>query len=208
MVLSACSHDHLKCRLVDDPSYVLPRETRVRGSRGRTQRLQVSRTWRRGPRIRNGVHAHGEQLIKTILRRFRPQTTRSRRGLCLRPFRLSYLPRVNPTLTLAALSLRLSRHPLPRLDVEMTALDVGAVHVVNHSGEKFRVWLSNYARISTQDAGEKGFELKPGQKAQWRRKNGVREATLVYRCDQTECWKYVKFPELFVAQPGKVLAVV
>ncbi|KAG8943704.1 hypothetical protein FRC04_002536 [Tulasnella sp. 424] len=117
-------------------------------------------------------------------------------------------PEANPTLTLAALSLRLSRHLLPRLDAEVTALDVDGVHVVNHSGEKSRAWLPNHTRTSTQDAGEKGFELKPGQKARWTRKNGVREAALVYRCDQTECRKYVKVLELFVAQSGKVLAVV
>lgn len=118
-----------------------------------------------------------------------------------------YSPEANPTLTLAALSLRLSRHLLPRLNVKVTASDTDTVHVVNHSGQKFRVWVSNRARVSTQDAGEKGVELEPGKQVQWKRKNGVHEAALVYRCDQTENWKYVKVPELFVAQPGKVLAV-
>ncbi|KAG9019395.1 hypothetical protein FRB90_002905 [Tulasnella sp. 427] len=118
-----------------------------------------------------------------------------------------YSPEANPTLTLAALSLRLSRHLLPRLDDIAIQADPDAIRLVNHSGQKLKVWLSNRAGLLAEDGKSKSEELNPGQEYRRKRKQGIPEAALVYRSDQTESWKYVKVPEVFVAHPGKILPI-
>ncbi|CAE6438273.1 unnamed protein product, partial [Rhizoctonia solani] len=78
-----------------------------------------------------------------------------------------YSPESNPTLTLAALAIRLSRSLNQRLHVQ--ANDPNVVYVANHSGFPVKVWLSNYRPDGESGTAENAIELGPGKDTSWKR---------------------------------------
>jgi choline dehydrogenase-like flavoprotein len=113
-----------------------------------------------------------------------------------------YSPEANPTLTLAALALRLSRNVLlPRLPDTAQAADT--VYVMNQTGENIQVFVSNRAATST-DVLE---VLTPGELKSCPRKMDLPEAVFVYRLDYNSDDKYLSEPQLFVGHPGKILVI-
>jgi hypothetical protein len=118
---------------------------------------------------------------------------------------LPYAPESNPTLTLAALALRLSRQELlPRLPGITTTVDT--VYVVNQTGENIRVFVSNRAGV-TSTSKDVVETLTPGQLTTRDRKEKVPESVMVYRLDYNSDDKYLPEPQLYVANPGKILAI-
>jgi choline dehydrogenase-like flavoprotein len=116
-----------------------------------------------------------------------------------------YSPEVNPSVTLAALALRLSRQELlPRLPDITTTVDT--IYVVNQTGENIRVFVSNSAGVplTSKDVVE---TLTPGQLTTRDRKRKVPESVMVYRLDYNSDTKYLPEPQLYVATPGKILAI-
>ncbi|KAG9002995.1 hypothetical protein FRB94_001617 [Tulasnella sp. JGI-2019a] len=115
-------------------------------------------------------------------------------------------PESNPSLTLAALSLRLSRHLVPR-DTNRD-LDPSTIWVVNHSGEMIKVWVSNYGDVARPASELKAKILPTGHDFRVTAKPEVDEAVMVFRCTkfpelQAEgSMPFTKEPELFVACPG------
>lgn len=118
-------------------------------------------------------------------------------------------PEVNPTLTLAAFALRLSRLLVP-LDI-VTPQDVDTVYVVNRSGEYVKVWLSNRAGVTNTLTDPQN--LAPGGSQSWKRENGVEEAIFVYRLDKSydnddpSDLHFLDVPELQVGFPGEVVSI-
>ncbi|KAG8922180.1 hypothetical protein FRC02_012087 [Tulasnella sp. 418] len=117
-----------------------------------------------------------------------------------------YSPEANPTLTLAALSLRLSRY-LTR-DTYFEKKDNETVSVVNRTGKKLQVWLSNRSNAPND---ERGYTIMgPGDLKEWKRVHGKPESLFVFKPDQTSKEgeeKYLAEPELLVAHPGVVTAI-
>ncbi|TFY79003.1 hypothetical protein EWM64_g5011 [Hericium alpestre] len=125
-------------------------------------------------------------------------------------------PEVNPTLTLAALALRLSREVLaPRLslttpdgDIISTQngrIDPNTVYVVNHSGMKIRVFVGNRADVYSTTDGD--TELEPGEWTTRTRCAGTAEAVSVFRLAFNSLDEFLAEPELRVAHPGTILPI-
>lgn len=120
-------------------------------------------------------------------------------------------PEANPTLTLAALAIRLSRklHPRDRLHHKVA----DAIWVVNHSGEAIKVWVSNKANVTRGPNELEPHMLKPGEEFSVVRKSGTQEAILVFRLDKAakladpNTWIFSTEPELFVGHPGEDIDV-
>ncbi|KAG8945036.1 hypothetical protein FRC04_001292 [Tulasnella sp. 424] len=117
------------------------------------------------------------------------------------------LPEANPSLTLAALSIRLSRSLLPRITLESPTAD--EMKVVNHSGDTIEVWVSNRANLKITDRGQsKNVKLRPGEHKSWTRKKDVPEAVFVFRRNTREPTEvFFKMPELLVGFPGSLLPI-
>jgi len=109
---------------------------------------------------------------------------------------------VNTTLTLAALTLRLSRELLP--SEPQFATSINGVYVMNQTGAKIKAFVSNYAGISGANNAE---ILGPGEILRGTRKNGTIEAVSVYRLKYNSVTEYVDVPVLFNAKPGSLLTV-
>ncbi|KAG9005341.1 hypothetical protein FRB94_001632 [Tulasnella sp. JGI-2019a] len=115
-------------------------------------------------------------------------------------------PEANPTLTLAALTLRLSRHLVPREKERIFA--EGTVWIVNHSGEAIKVWVSNCGNVPRPESELEAKTLVAGEEFSVTRKHGVDEAVFVYRWDRSlvveagGSMSFTKQPEFFVAHPG------
>jgi len=104
-------------------------------------------------------------------------------------------PEANPTLTLAALSLRLSRETLmPLVLPDASSLSDSYVYVVNHSGQKIRVFVGNRSRIDSSSQNQ-DLELGPGEYGQWKRKAGVTEAVYVFRLAFNSTTEFITDPE-------------
>jgi hypothetical protein len=121
-------------------------------------------------------------------------------------------PEVNPTLTLAALALRLSRKILhPRdsvIDVNGTVIiqDTDTVYVVNHKGRTVKVFCTNRAAVS--NSGEdNNIVLGPGEFASWRRKAGIIESISVFELAYLSKNTFLNEPWLMTAEPGKLTPV-
>ncbi|KAG8980578.1 hypothetical protein FRB94_010211 [Tulasnella sp. JGI-2019a] len=107
-------------------------------------------------------------------------------------------PEANPALTLAALSLRLSRYLVPRSRTR--ALADNQILVVNHSGEPIKVWVTNLGQAVRQYMEPQ--EVKPGADLVFDRKSGVQESVMVYRLNKADHATFSTEPELFVGHPG------
>ncbi|CAE6342621.1 unnamed protein product [Rhizoctonia solani] len=116
-------------------------------------------------------------------------------------------PAANPTLTLAALAIRLSRHLNKRLRVDVKGTKY--VHAVNQSGSKIKVFLS-FHRPGEESSGqaEKAIVLQPGQDHYWERPESVPQGLFVYRLDMSvKEEKFLDRPIVLVAHPGKVTPI-
>jgi hypothetical protein len=121
-------------------------------------------------------------------------------------------PEVNPTLTLAALALRLSRQVLhPRdslLDVDGTVIiqDTDTVLIVNHKGRTVKVFCSNRAAVN--NSGEdNNIVLGPGEFASWRREAGIIESISVFELAYLSKNTFLNEPWLMTAEPGELTPV-
>jgi len=126
---------------------------------------------------------------------------------------LPYSPEANPSLTLAALALRLSRTMVPRLQSDPSP---HVVRVINHSGRRIKVFVSNSAAVGNENAT---VELGPGADKEFTRKAGHAEAVLVYRLIEAKVGKNTEatpvrvedfnfgIAELILALPGKNTAI-
>ncbi|CUA72927.1 hypothetical protein RSOLAG22IIIB_10398 [Rhizoctonia solani] len=120
-------------------------------------------------------------------------------------------PEANPTLTLAALAIRLSRFLHPRDHAR--AHTANTIWVINHSGEVVRVWLSNKANVTRGASERDAYTLMPGEEFSVERKSGIQEAIMVFRLDKAakladpNTCTFSKEPDLFVGHPGESCGV-
>ena len=115
-----------------------------------------------------------------------------------------YSPEVNPTLTLVALALRLSRSIHPR--VPDIAHDTNSVIVMNQLGESVKVFVSNRAGVQlSKEEVDDNKELKilrRGDIVTRKRISKVKETVMVYQLDYNSTTTYQPRPKLYVATPG------
>jgi len=127
-----------------------------------------------------------------------------------------YSPEVNPTPTLVALALRLSRERLhPRIP-KMT-LRFDAVYVMNQSGESIKVYISNLTGTDLSDDEVKdnkdgGKVLKPGELINRGRNvdqpiKPVAESVMVYTLQFDSLDKYLPKPVTYVATLGTICII-
>ena len=124
-----------------------------------------------------------------------------------------FSPEVNPTLTLVALALRLSRTILN--PTRSLSSDVDTVYVMNQSGERIKVFVSNRACVDlTQeeiDDNVEGKVLEPGVTLDRLRVPGVDETVMVYKLDykpnKDEPDVYLPTPVPYIATPGSICTV-
>lgn len=111
-----------------------------------------------------------------------------------------FSPEVNPSLTLAALALRLSRHLLRRADAS-TLPD--HVRVVNHSGLRVQVWVAADGVLDGRIMQRK--ELLPGEEYAVRRDQKARYPVLVFRVRRKvgDEYQYAEEPEVLLATVGE-----
>lgn len=117
-------------------------------------------------------------------------------------------PEVNPTLTLAALALRLSRETLlPWVLPDGSSAQDEYLYVMNHSGEKIKVYVSN--RSQTDISQEKVTTvLGPGDYEKWKRKPQFTEAVRVQRISWKNPERYFSAPEFWSGRAGTITFVV
>jgi choline dehydrogenase-like flavoprotein len=121
-----------------------------------------------------------------------------------------YSPEANPTLTLAALAIRLSRTLVSRRRVILSSDEKNVIAVVNHSGKDIRVFVSNKAGVNLPK--NEDIELGPGFLWKWTR-GYVYESISVYRInpqwspDAPNIPKFWKIPEVYVGPPGLVVVI-
>jgi choline dehydrogenase-like flavoprotein len=122
-------------------------------------------------------------------------------------------PEVNPTLTLAALALRLSRQILhPRdsifgVDGTVIIQDIDTVYVVNHKGRTVKVYCTNRAAVSNSPSVDDNVVLGPGEFASWKRKAGTVESISVFELAYLSKNTFLNEPWLMTAEPGKLTPV-
>lgn len=129
-------------------------------------------------------------------------------------------PHANPSLTLAALAIRLSEQLNPPYDAQIDGIvPPSDVKVMNQSGWVVRVTVSNVGlvrsdasdeevRKSEDTALEQVVELKAGELAVWRRKAGIAESLFVYKLDRaSETKSFLTQPVLVPAQPGELTLI-
>ncbi|KAF8747943.1 GMC oxidoreductase [Rhizoctonia solani] len=115
-------------------------------------------------------------------------------------------PAANPTLTLAALAIRLSRHLNERLRVKVQ--DNTRVYTVNQTSAKVRVFLSYQKPRGKSGNAEEAVVLAPGQEYSWQREANVPQGLFIYRLDMSsQEEKFLDRPVVLVAHPGKVTPI-
>ncbi|KAG9008665.1 hypothetical protein FRB94_013072 [Tulasnella sp. JGI-2019a] len=107
-------------------------------------------------------------------------------------------PEVNPSLTLAALALRLSRHLVPRRRYRATTTT--EICVVNSSGRPIKVWVSNLG--GAQRKYLQPEVVLPGGRFATERILNVQESVMVYRLSKADESQYSTEPELYIGHPG------
>ncbi|KAG9019394.1 hypothetical protein FRB90_002904 [Tulasnella sp. 427] len=118
------------------------------------------------------------------------------------------LPDANPSLTLAALSIRLSRFLLPR--VNLKGPEENELKIVNHSGDVIEVWVSDQRDDAVAAADSEGnIQLGPGKDKSWTRNKHVPEAVFIFRRDPRVDGTpiFFKEPEVVVGFPGSLLPI-
>ena len=128
-----------------------------------------------------------------------------------------FSPEVNPTPTLVALSLRLSREVLPRIPIFLAG---DAVNVLNQSGDKIKVFISNLSGAALSDGEiadnkEGGKVLEPGDFISRDRSNvqqpielkPVAESVLVYSLQFNSDKEFLKKPVTVVATIGEICII-
>lgn len=121
-----------------------------------------------------------------------------------------YSPEVNPALTLAALTLRLSREVLLKRHPNAWGLGMHTIHIVNHSGRMIKIWVGNRADVQLRDKNKEVL-LEPGETHNAQRAEGIPEAVSVFRFkDNNEQGDpvFLSQPEVIVAHPGRRTAIV
>ncbi|KAG8767239.1 hypothetical protein FRC12_006380 [Ceratobasidium sp. 428] len=116
---------------------------------------------------------------------------------------LPFSPESNPTITLAALAIRLSRSLSARVDA--TSVPDHEVRVVNQTGAKIKVWLSSYRPDGRGGIAEPATVLDAGDPYSWQREPGASQCLLVFKLDLAQPDKevYLDDPVIMVAHPGK-----
>jgi len=119
-----------------------------------------------------------------------------------------FSPEVNPTLTLVALALRLSKtilNPIPPTPPDDT------VCIMNQTGEPIKVYVSNRAGVTlTDEEIDENKECKilcPGEVVKRKRRGGVDESVMVYRLDYNTDTVYLPTPVPYIATPGRICVV-
>jgi hypothetical protein len=127
-------------------------------------------------------------------------------------------PEVNPTLTLAALALRLSRNELHPRELSKPSLpgltDFGPggeipaemIWVMNQTGEKIKIFIANNAGAPVT-GDDKEMELGPGDDTTRIRKRGITESVAVYRLKYNNETEYVPVPKFWKATAGEFTAI-
>lgn len=121
-----------------------------------------------------------------------------------------FSPEVNPSLTLAALALRLSRTELhPREPFIIAgAPEPQAIHIINHSGQRIKVWVGN--RGNPESASDE-FILNSGQMQTLQRQKGITEAAAIFRSYRATsgdtALEFSEDSETMTVFPGKVTAI-
>ncbi|KLO19799.1 FAD/NAD(P)-binding domain-containing protein [Schizopora paradoxa] len=117
-------------------------------------------------------------------------------------------PEVNPTLTLAALALRLSREVLlPRKLVRSAGVPEDTVWIMNQTGEKIKVFISNNANVKSTDDDKKATILGPGVDAARMRKRGCTESVAVYRLKYNSDKEFLDNPTFWKAKAGELTII-
>jgi len=127
-----------------------------------------------------------------------------------------FSPEVNPTPTLVALALRLSRTVLlPRTPVVDWREDT--IYVMNQSGEKIKIYVSNLtgAELSNAEITDNrngGKILDPGDLITRDRSvpppyKTVEESVMVYSLQYNSQTEYLPRPVTYVASPGVICAI-
>ncbi|ESK95382.1 hypothetical protein Moror_3820 [Moniliophthora roreri MCA 2997] len=121
-----------------------------------------------------------------------------------------FSPEVNPTLTLVALALRLSRTViLPRTPVTDSLADT--VYVMNQTGDTIKVFVSNRAGVTLSQEeindNKDGKVLRPGDIVARKRSVGVDETVMVYRLDYNSTDVYLPRPIPYIATPSQVCVI-
>ena len=125
-----------------------------------------------------------------------------------------FSPEVNPTLTLVALALRLSREILPRNPI--IDKDEDTIYVVNQSGERIKVRISNLSgAVLTEeeiaDNADGGKILDPGEILSRGRnvepKMPLDESVLVYSLQYNSKDEFLSNPVTYVASPGSLCII-
>ena len=127
-----------------------------------------------------------------------------------------FSPEVNPTPTLVALALRLSRETLlsrsPAID-----LRADTIYVMNQSGENIKVYVSNLtgAVLTTEEIADNdvgGKILEPGvlisrDRVVLHPKKTVAESVMVYNLQYDSITEYLPNPVTYVATPGVICVI-
>jgi choline dehydrogenase-like flavoprotein len=125
-----------------------------------------------------------------------------------------YSPEANPTLTLAALAIRLSRTLVSRRTVALDPVkEKNVIAVVNHSGRDINVFVSNKAGVNLPTENVQVL-LTPGLMQTWQRGDQY-ESVSVFRInpqwsvgtDEKVIPKFWKIPEVYVGPPGSVVSI-
>ena len=123
-----------------------------------------------------------------------------------------FSPEVNPTPTLVAFALRLSRNTLlPRTPVIAAREDT--IYVMNQSGEKIKVFVSNLsgAVLTSEEVADNkngGKIMEPGDLiSRDRHPNAVDESVMVYSLQFNSQTEFLPKPVTYVATPGIICVI-
>jgi len=123
-----------------------------------------------------------------------------------------FSPEVNPTETLVAFALRLSRTTLLLRTPVITA-SKDTIYVMNQSGEKIKVFVSNLsgAVLTNEEVADNkngGKIMEPGDLiSRDRHPNAVDESVMVYSLRFNSQTEFLRKPVTYVATPGVICTI-